>query len=226
MNTKFQAQFCLVSERNPTAKQLMLPFELQSQQDNEFKSAINYLAINRQIFLEAKTFFYSMNRFHLPPGPPHSSGAYFDRLAASSRLLIKHIAVRISLDDFPINLMPRDWFRFGSLIRTSLKTSLHRVWQNRISWACGFHKRQKLAGVSGLETITFCAAGVEPLILSGEALQDALSWSDDNFWIPLEFDHNYSLESPCRTQMLEFMGHAYLYSMSHLLKRAREDLCL
>ena len=73
--------------------------EHQARQDIELKYGCQVLATCKQLYCEGHAMFYSLNTFHLAPGPLCISANYFDNLQPHHSALIKHIAVGFGMAD-------------------------------------------------------------------------------------------------------------------------------
>ena len=71
----------------------------QAQKDPKLKYGCQVLATCKQLYCEGHAMFYSLNTFHLAPGPLHNTTVYFDNLQKHHKALIKHVAFGLSVAD-------------------------------------------------------------------------------------------------------------------------------
>lgn len=77
----------------------------QARQAKHLKYGCQVLATCKQLYCEGHAAFYSLNTFHLAPGPLCSSTEYFDNLQPHHKALIKHVAVDIGIADVTTHLL-------------------------------------------------------------------------------------------------------------------------
>ncbi len=77
----------------------------QASQDTRVKYGCQVLATCKQLYCEGHAVFYSLNTFHLAPGPLRTSIEYFDKLQPHHKALIKHVSVDLGIADLTPNLL-------------------------------------------------------------------------------------------------------------------------
>lgn len=77
----------------------------QALQDGRLKYGCQVLASCKQLYCEGHAVFYSLNTFHLAPGPLSTSIEYFDNLQPHHKALIKHVSVDLGIADMTRDLL-------------------------------------------------------------------------------------------------------------------------
>ncbi len=77
----------------------------QASQDGTLKYGCQVLASCKQLYSEGHAVFYSLNTFHLAPGPLSTSVEYFDKLQPHHKALIKHVSLDLGVADMTPDLL-------------------------------------------------------------------------------------------------------------------------
>lgn len=79
--------------------------EHQASQQGKLRYGCQVLATCKQLYCEGYAVFYSLNTFHLAPGPLSTSIDYFDQLQPQHKALIKHVSVDLGIADMTPKLL-------------------------------------------------------------------------------------------------------------------------
>ena len=123
----------------------------QAQKDPGMKYGCQVLATCKQLYCEGYAMFYSLNTFHLAPGPLHNTTVYFDNLQTHHKALIKHVAFGLSVADLNPTIVSGLCARFSGsrfdianyrqdcrAVFVYLLPAVAEIWFSKLHWLLGW----------------------------------------------------------------------------------------
>ena len=132
-------------------------------------SGFQLLATCKQIYREGIAMFYGENTFYLPPGLLKHTEVFFDEvLSTGHRNMVRHLGIRFSLDDLPLDGYHDYPPAFVVQIPPApdIAMELWFMWTEKVNMMLSWYKSQAHAGNAVTATLHVeglaLAAGVRP----------------------------------------------------------------